>query len=112
LYLESDGSLDSVKKLVIPDAHILFAGSAIANIGDIDSNGVDDLAISAQEKGATITDGFLPRVLITRLDTDNSILDYHIIGDDIDGIAGLQAGQWFGKSLASLPDNHIAVGIP
>ena len=70
------------------------------------------MAISAQERGATITDGFLPRVVISKLDTNNDIIDYHIVGDDIDGIAGLQAGQWFGKSLASLANHRLAVGIP
>jgi len=87
LYLDSAGAITSKKKLVFADDTLLFAGAAIANIGDIDSNGVDDLAISAQQKGASITDGFLPRVVITRLDTNNDILATHIIGDDIDGIA-------------------------
>jgi len=46
------------------------------------------------------------------MDTDDTILDTHITGEGIDGIAGLEAGQWFGKSLALIASGQLAVGLP
>lgn len=112
IYLDTDASVLSTKKLLLPDDDILFAGSAIANIGDIDSNGKPDLAVSAQQRGASFTDGFLPRVVIVTLHTDDTILHAAIKGEGVDGIAGLEAGQWFGKSLALIGSGQLAVGLP
>ncbi len=84
-----------------PDREV---GTAIDRIGDVNGDGVDDLAVSAASNRAGVTD----RVLLVD-GTDGSIL--RILDE-------LAAGTGFGSDVAGLPDadgdgfGDVAVGTP
>ncbi len=110
LFLDTDGTVKSKQKisstaggLVGPLDSTDQFGSAVAFLGDLDDDGVGDLAVGAyrdadagDERGA---------VWILFLDTDGTVKSEHKITETLGGFGGvLNANAYFGGSLAALGD--------
>lgn len=78
-------------------------GMWITNIGDIDGNGVLDIAVGAtkDEAGATLDTG---AVYIHRLNSDGTVLGTTKIGEGSTGVTGLDNLDQYGHSIADLGD--------
>jgi hypothetical protein len=121
LFLRRDGKVKGFKKISDKaDVYGLKAGdefgSAIAGLGDLDGDGVPDLAV-----GAILDDSALHdqgAVWINFLATDGSVKSKLKINDVSGGFRGVLAdNDWFGASLARIPDLdgdgriELAVGV-
>jgi hypothetical protein len=122
--LETDGGVKGVTQIGdglggftgLLDNNDMF-GSSVANLGDLDGNGVVDLAVGAPRDD----DGGSERgsVWILFLDADGTVASHAKISDTSGGFTGgLADGDWFGSSVAALGDldddgvTELAVGSP
>ena len=114
LFLNSDNTVKD--KLIITnpeDGEISAFGVSVSNIGDIDNNGVNDIAAGALYS-STYEEG---SVYILLLNEDLTIKDFTRIGNGAGGLVSvLQPDDNFGISISSLGDlnndgiNDIVVG--
>lgn len=124
LFMNDDGTVDSSEKIsriaggfngtIRADDHF---GAALAGIGDLNNDGIPDLAVGAPgkdergpERGA---------VWILFLNSDGSVLDEQLIADREGDFEGrLRDDDRFGSALASVRDlnndgiQDLAVGAP
>ena len=110
LFLNPDGTVITHQK--ISDTEGGFTGTlgtndrfgvSVGSLGDLDGDGVDDLAVGA----AFDDDGGMDRgaVWILFLNTDGTVHAHQKISDTQGGFTGtLDNGDWFGTSVASLGD--------
>ncbi|MCP4039377.1 MAG: hypothetical protein GY733_20720 [bacterium] len=110
LFLDTDGTVKSHQKIssaaggfsgVLSDDDQF--GIAVANLGDVDADGVTDLAVGAHRDG----DGGPARgaTWVLFLDADGTVVDEQKISSTAGDFAGtLDDGDLFGISLAGLPD--------
>lgn len=120
LRLNPDGTANSVATTKIDGSGVnepslsagVQFGYSVANIGDIDGDGVDDLAIGARlhAAGPYASSGGL---YVVRMNSDGTAK-----GSEFVQAAGLETGDYFGASVAGIGDidgdgiNDIAVGAP
>ncbi|MEW8029803.1 MAG: integrin alpha [Candidatus Thiodiazotropha sp.] len=122
LFLNADGTVDSKKRISQNRASFDGQlsdndqfGGALANLGDINSDGTDDLAVGAKRSD----DGGADRgaVWVLFLEVDGEVISSSKISDtegSFDG--GLDSGDQFGAAVAQLGDldgddiNDLAVG--
>ena len=116
-YMNSDGTLKSNSHLNVQDANITLHngarfGTALAGMGDIDGDGIPDLAV-----GAYMSDGNnRGEVKILFMDTDGSVSSVqrhdHVNGD----VGSLDGGTRLGYSVENIGDldgngvNDVAMG--
>jgi hypothetical protein len=122
LFLEADGTVLFEQK--ISDTQGDFQGAlgggdlfgfALASLGDVDGDGVTDLAVGTPKDD----DGGVRKgaVWILFLEADGTVKSHRKISD-VGGIYGLQPGNEFGSSIAGLGDldgdgvRDMAVGAP
>ncbi|MCC5821909.1 MAG: FG-GAP-like repeat-containing protein [Phycisphaerales bacterium] len=75
-------------------------GSAVVSIGDLDGDGIDDLAV-----GANTTGGDLGAVWVLFMNADGTVRDQQKIAQGVGGFNGPLTGQArFGKSIAAIGD--------
>lgn len=108
LFLRPDGTVKGFKKISdVGNAYGLEAGdefgSALAGLGDLDGDGIPDLAVgSILDDGAHKDQG---AVWINFLNANGSVKSKLEINDVSGNFLGnLADGDWFGASLALLPD--------
>ena len=86
------------------DASDLF-GSSVTNIGDLDGDGVEDLAVGAQndENGNNPSQG---AVYILFMNSDGTVSSNVKIGNNLAGFtpSGLVSGDSFGSSVVGIGD--------
>ena len=90
-------------------------GCSISNIGDVDGDGVDDLAIGASHFAATNGSallGNLGAVYIAFMTSNDSIKQHTRITFGENGAPPLAANSFFGASVAFYRHRSIAVGSP
>ncbi|HEX6882778.1 MAG TPA: PKD domain-containing protein [Planctomycetota bacterium] len=108
LFLRADGTVR--RHVKISDKMDVYGlkpgdefGSAIAGLGDVDGDGIPDMAV-----GAILDDGGLHdqgAVWINFLNADGTVRAKHRINDVSGGfLGGLANDDWFGASLARIPD--------
>ena len=94
-------------------------GSSVANIGDYDGNGVNDLAVGAyRDENNELQEGALYILLMDKFDEPNIVLDHIKISDGLAGFEPLELDDYdaFGFSVANIGDyddngvNDLAVG--
>ncbi len=91
-----------------------YFGSSIANLGDLNGDGIDDIAVGAinDDEGGTNRGA----VYILFLDTNGSVKNYQKIAHNMGGFGALDNGDAFGSSIANIGDLNgdgiidIAVG--
>ena len=124
LFLNTDGTVKSHRKIsdteggfkgILDDGDVFGAGTA--SLGDLDGDGVGDLAV-----GATGDDDGGDRrgaVWALFLNTNGTVKSHQKISDTQGGFTGiLDDTDWFGSSVASLGDldgdgvGDLAVGAP
>ena len=108
LFLNTDGTVNAEQK--ISQTAGGFGGTLInsgnfgfsaANIGDLDNDGVTDLAVGAFQGDA----GGKGEVWILFLNTDGTVSSEQRITDGVGGFSGsLAAGDFFGSGVAGLGD--------
>ncbi|HJM25190.1 MAG TPA: integrin alpha, partial [Nitrosopumilus sp.] len=127
LFMNTDGSVDSTE--VINDSTANgptltdndYWGRSIANIGDLDGDGVNDIAVGATSDDTDETgnaSGGINRgaVHILFMNTDGSIDSTVVINDSTANGPGLSNHDKFGMSIANIGDldgdgvNDLAVG--
>ena len=125
LFLRNDGTIKANKKISASEASLSegkqrdFArfGSAISPLGDLDDDGVVDLAVGSKTDG----DGGINRgaVWVLFLKRDGSVKSFQKISDILGGFQGeLSDRDWFGCSVADIGDldgdgrPELAVGAP
>ncbi|MEC9063822.1 MAG: integrin alpha, partial [Pseudomonadota bacterium] len=119
-YMNTDGSVDSTVEINDSTANgpdledSDFFGDSVANIGDLNGDGVNDLAVGAYKDDA----GGSARgaVHIMFMNTDGSVDSTVEINDSTANGPTLRNGDWFGVSVANIGDlngdgvNDLAVG--
>lgn len=108
-FLNTDGSIDSTIEIndlttngpTLND--IDFYGSAVANIGDVNGDGVEDLAVSANGANGTAGNN-TGAVFIHFMNTDGSVDSTVEINDTTLNGPDLAAGDSYGVSLDSMGD--------
>jgi hypothetical protein len=75
-------------------------GSAVAPLGDIDGDGVNDLAVGAPRGGA----GFRGAVYVLLMNSDGTVKASKTIASGIGGGPTLGLGEYFGHSIAPIGD--------
>jgi hypothetical protein len=124
LYLNADGSFKMQQKVSATaggfDGPLVSTnrfGLSVADVGDLDDDGVDDLAVGAFCNAYLSTDA--GAVWILRLHRDGSVKAQQRIGPGEGGFTGvLDPRDWFGRSVAALGDfdldgiEDVAVGAP
>ena len=110
LFMNADGTVKGYQKIsdtqggfdgTLADGN--YFGKSVANLGDLDSDGVQDLAVGAYYDG----DGGIIRgaVWVLFLNADGTVKSYQKISDTEGGFDGTLAdGDRFGCSVANLGD--------
>lgn len=109
LFMNANGTVDSTARIgsslggfgPLDDADVF--GHSIAPLGDLDSDGIEDIAVSA----AADDDGGTDRgaVYILFMNTNGSVKSYQKISQTAGGFAGTLTDGWvFGGSLANIGD--------
>lgn len=119
-YLNAGGTADSFKKIAQGENGMndpLTSGSSfgwsVANIGDLDHDGINDLAV-----GDPGDNNFRGAVRILFMNANQTVKSVTKIGDNVGGFTSLMSYDQFGKGLASLGDldkdgnPDIMVGAP
>ncbi|HMA78203.1 MAG TPA: LamG-like jellyroll fold domain-containing protein, partial [Candidatus Paceibacterota bacterium] len=110
LFMHASGSASSTVKITDglnggPSLESFDAlGSSIASIGDLDGDGVTDLAVGALLDGATGGDSREGAVFIFFMNTDGSVSSTVKITDGENGGPALEADDYFGSSVANIGD--------
>ena len=124
LFMKVDGRVETKQKISMDagrlngnleaDDHF---GAALAGIGDLDKNGIPDLAVGipGDDNGGTDRGG----VFILFLDKEGKVLQKQKIADDTGGFGGgLDDDDRFGSAVAAIGDmnddgiSDLAVGAP
>ena len=118
LFLKKDGSLKDVQKISATQGNFVgnlerddFFGSALVSLGDVDQNGVPDLAVGAPGDA----DGGAVQVLY--LAEDATVMGHQRISDSVGTPDSFSGGDAFSSALARLADNNesiddLIVGAP
>jgi len=122
LFLNSDGTVKSHQKISDTDGGFTGVldnndhfGTSVSNLGDLDGDGVNDLAVGAEldDDGA----GNRGALYILFLNSDGTVKSHQKISDTEGGFTGvLDNSDQFGNSVANLGDldgdnvNDLAVG--
>jgi hypothetical protein len=112
LFLNADGTVESHQKIsdgvggfpggVLVDKNEF--GDSVVALGDMDGDGVGDLAVGAKDDALPPDEG-PGSVWVLFLNTDGTVKAYQQIGDGIGGFGGtLEDDDGFGDSLAALGD--------
>jgi len=121
LFLNADGTVKASTKIADetnggPQLNASwFFGVSVAGIGDLDGDGVTDLAVGARDPGAGDDSG---AVFVLFLNTDGSVKGHKKIGHQLNGGPSLGSLVVFGSSVTSLGDldgdgvTDLAVGAP
>ena len=120
MYMNTDGSVDSTVEINDstengPDLNSNDAfGESVENLGDLDGDGVNDLAVGASKDNANgNNDG---TIYIIYMNTDGSVKSTVEINDGTTNGPAVSATERFGKSIAEIGDfdsnciNDLAVG--
>lgn len=108
LFLDASGSLRTCQRIsegagnlgfdLLPAARF---GSAIAGLGDVDGDGIPDMAVSNDPDGAAASD----RVFVLALNSDGTVKTSLVLDATTPGIDALvDGGDEFGEALAGLGD--------
>ena len=108
LLLNSDGTVKSTQK--IADSTGGFGtltnadtfGSGVAGLGDIDGDGVEDMAVGAMQDDTGGTDRGAVYVLL--MNSDGTVKSTQKIADNTGGFGTLVDTDWFGISVANIGD--------
>ncbi|MBU0975707.1 MAG: DUF4215 domain-containing protein [Patescibacteria group bacterium] len=122
LFLDDDNTVKSHQKIsdtegtftgVLDDND--YFGSSVSNLGDLDLDGVEDIAVGAERDDDDHSDA--GAVWILFLNTDGTVKSYQKISDSTGGlIIDLGISNYFGSALANIDDldgdgvQDIAVG--
>ena len=118
MFMNTDGSVDSTVEINDSTANGPtladndFFGESVANIGDLDGDGVNDLAVGAYKDGANDRGA----VHIMFMNTDGSVDSTVEINSSTANGPTLADSDWFGRSVANIGDldgdgvNDLAVG--
>ena len=91
-------------------------GISMSTIGDLDGNGVDEIAVGAA--GSPVADIHEGSLYILFMNSDNTIISTSVIGPDTPNGPNLMNGDAFGEAVAGIGDidgdgvPDIAVGAP
>ena len=103
-YMNTDGSIDSTVEL--NDNHISQLGTTVAvsleGLGDIDGDGIGDMAVGMKDSDATGTDR--GSILLVYLNEDGSVKSTVEFNDSISNGPTLIDGDLFGVSIANMGD--------
>ena len=123
LYLNSDGTVKNAVEIngETPNGpalenHDLF-GHSVANIGDLDNNGINDIAVGAPDHPVNgVRTGTVYVILLNA--EGGAISTVEINAMDFDGLDSLEADDKFGHSIAGIGDlnrdgiEDMVVGAP
>lgn len=111
-FLNADGSIKNSTTIEESNSNIIdFFGNSLANVGDLNADGVTDLAVGAY-------DGGVGQFHILYLNADGTVKARSTIGNNQNGGPQLPFGGAFGTSIANLGDLNgdgvieLAVGAP
>ncbi len=110
LFLNDDGTVKSHQKISDTEGGFTgtlddndWFGTSVASLGDLDGDGVGDLAVGAT--GDDDGGGGRGAVWVLFLHTDGTVKSHQKISDTEGGFGGtLDDGDWFGHSVAWLAD--------
>ncbi|MCA9064077.1 MAG: FG-GAP repeat protein, partial [Planctomycetaceae bacterium] len=126
LLLNSDGTVQGQTKLAnnsgglpagLLESYDMF-GSSVAALGDIDGDGIPDIAVGArQDENSDFSEG---AVYVLRMNADGTVKSHTKLSDGLQGITAntLDADDQFGVSLAGIGDLNgdgmadLIVGAP
>ena len=124
LFLDTDGTVQGQQKISDTEGGFDgligpsdWFGFSLAAVGDVDANGVPDLAVGAPSDDDQSVQAGSTWMLL--LESDGTVSSHQKLGALMGGVFGpLSADDWFGSSATALGDldgdgrNDIAVGAP
>ena len=115
LYLNRDGSTNGSFEIKPPPLEQGFFGFSVANIGDLNKDGINDLAVGSRD--GPVQPGFVRRGIIDIILMDSQLSGVEIFRPDTDTDYNLDDADRFGSGIASAGDlnedgiNDLAVGV-
>jgi len=109
LFMKTDGTVKDLQKIsdtaggfdgTLDNSD--FFGQAVGGIGDLDGDGVEDIAAGAVRDDDGGTDN--GAVWILFLNTDGTVKDFQKISDTQGGFDGILSGGWFGSAVENIDD--------
>ncbi len=97
LFLNGDGSVKSTVEIKRTNANNF--GSAVASLGDLDGDGIADLAV-----GAEFDSGGDGAVHILFLNTDGTVRESRVVTTETNGGPALDSDDFFGTSVTAMGD--------
>lgn len=118
LYLNTDGTVKENKRYdYIAEEEGEYFGASIADMGDLNGDGFNDLAVGAYGNNNNPDDSNYGAIYVLFMNENDSVIQYNVIDSNTPGMEDLNENDWLGYNIANIGDingdciNDLAAGV-